>query len=111
MTKDEEAKAAADKAAADKAAADKAAADKAAADKLPELKLYGRAGAGFSLYGNGFGPSGSLTVGGVAVTSITRWDDGNVRGTLPDGAKGEVVLTPGNGAPVRRGVFPVKVDE
>lgn len=57
----------------------------------------------FCIYDAGLGSSGTLTIGGTAV-EISRWDEKNIRGVIPEGVKGDVVLTTEHG--VRRGVFP-----
>ncbi len=105
----------AEKAAADKAAEDKKAAEanekqlladqKAAAEELAKtpVVVVGRAGGAFSIDGPGLGSSGILTIGGRQVVT-TRWDDRSVRGILPAGIKGDVVLS--NAAGTRKGVFP-----
>jgi hypothetical protein len=96
-------KSAEDKEAADQIAADqKAAADEAA--KQPVV-IVGAAGGPFNVGGSGFGGSkGSLVIGGRAV-HITRWNDTSIKGTLPLGVKGDVVLTTAEGQ-VRHGKFP-----
>ena len=83
---------------AEEAAAKKDAEDKKAADG--PIYIEGLAGEVFNVRGDGFGASGSMTVGGTPV-KITRWDDKNIRGTLPADAKGAVSI---NGKD--RGVFP-----
>lgn len=108
-----DAKAAADKAAAEaQAAADKAAAEQALADqkalaeeqsKMPVI-VHGTAGGPFSIDGTGFGGSGTLTIGGRTIQTV-RWEDRTIRGTVPPGTRGEVVLTTASGV-VRKGTFP-----
>lgn len=116
-------KAAADKAATDKAAADKAAADKRAGEQQAKDQRAGaeelaktpvivvgdaKLGGPFSISGSGFGGSkGTLTIGG-RVFDTTRWNDVSVKGQLPPGVRGDVVLTTSSG--VRRGVFPHPVE-
>lgn len=52
----------------------------------------GRIGGAFGVDGEGFGSSGTLTVGGQHVPT-TRWTDKNIRGTLSQHVKaGEVVI-------------------
>lgn len=104
--------------AADKAAADKLAAEQTRAreeqikkDQLAqaqqknseEIRIVGVAGGPFNITGAGFGASGTLTVGGREIPT-TRWDDNSIRGTLPPGVKGAVVLKTSSGE--RKGTFP-----
>ena len=110
MTPEEKAaadKAAADKAAADKAAADKAAADKKAADEANKEPVIvvgdSKLGGPFNIRGEGFGNSGTLTIGGVPIKT-SRWDDRVIKGVTPPGLSGDVVLTGAFG--VRKGTFP-----
>lgn len=114
-----DARATADKAAADaRVAADKAAAadqkaaeqqmladQKAAANELLKTPVIiaGTAGSAFSIDGPGLGDSGTLTIGGRVIPT-TRWEDRTIRGQLPQGVRGDVVLTTPTG--VRKGVFP-----
>lgn len=70
--------------------------------------LVGVPGGPFNIRGSGFGPSGSLTVGGKAITTISRWDDKDIRGTLPKDTVGEVVLQPSNSQTAFRGHYPTK---
>lgn len=79
--------------------------DAAEVDRM-KIVLSGLSPGVFCINGSGFGPSGSLTIGGVAITNITRWEDETVRGALPAGMKGQVVLTPSNGKPTRYGHYP-----
>lgn len=126
-----EATTAAEKAAADKTAADKAVADAnnkvaaataavneeqakkdqlAAADQRANepVVVIGRAGMAFTIDGPGLGSGGTLTIGGRPIPT-TRWDDRSIRGTLPPGVSGDVVLN-ANGV-TRRGTFPTPVHE
>ena len=126
-----EEKAAADRAAADKAAIDtKAAADNAAIDKAgvdakaneeriaaeqraaadarnaePVIVIGdAKLGGPFTIDGPGLGNSaGSLIIAGQVVKT-TSWTDLHIKGTVPAGLKGEVVLTTDSG--VRHGTWP-----
>jgi hypothetical protein len=68
--------------------------------------VQGNPGFRFTINGAGFGPSGTLTIGGKRITTIDRWDDENVRGDMPADAKGAVVLVPSNGGKTWTGVYP-----
>lgn len=107
------AKAKADKDAADKAVTERAQKDAEAAQTEQQraqaeayakevVEISGGPGA-FVIYGHGFGSSGSLTVGGREIKT-TSWSDTRIKGTLPEGVKGDVVLTTPSG--VRKGVYP-----
>lgn len=99
-------KTAAEKTTQDTAAAQKAAADIAVANKTLAEKpvvVVGTDGGPFNIDGEGFGSSGTLTIGGQQIKT-TRWNDKSIKGTLPKGVKGAVVLQTGSG--VRHGVFP-----
>jgi hypothetical protein len=56
-----------------------------------------------SITGEGFGMQGSLTIGGVVIKT-TRWTDRSIKGVIPAGVRGAVVLTTAGG--VRHGTFP-----
>lgn len=60
-------------------------------------------GGPFSISGTGFGTQGVLTVAGEAV-KITRWTDHSIKGDMPAGLKGDVVLKVAKG--IRRGQWP-----
>lgn len=68
--------------------------DKAAAANVKKSAFIfaGRAGEPFSVSGEGFGSSGSLTIGGTPIET-SRWNDRSVKGFVPVGAKGAIVLT------------------
>lgn len=57
----------------------------------------------FTIAGPGLGSKGRLTIGGFEIAT-TRWDDRSVRGEIPLGLAGEVVLTTVEGT-VRKGVY------
>lgn len=82
------------------AAAQRKAADAATSDE--PVVIQGGPGA-FAIYGRGFGGDGSLVIGGHVVKT-TSWTDTRIKGELPEGVKGDVVLTSSSG--VRRGVYP-----
>lgn len=112
-TKAEKAKADADKAQADKVAADQKlynetveADQKAREEELARqpINVVGSTmGGPFTIGGVGFGSSGTLTIGGREIPT-TRWDDNQIRGVLPPGVKGDVVIKTGSGE--RHGTFP-----
>ena len=58
--------------------------------------ISGNPGWEYSIKGSGFGTAGSLTIRGIAIP-VERWDDENVRGHMPIGAKGDILLTPSRG--------------
>jgi len=60
------------------------------------IEIHGNPGWEYSIKGSGFGTAGSLTIKGIAIPT-ERWDDENVRGHMPIGAKGEILLTPSRG--------------
>lgn len=61
------------------------------------------AGGAFGIVGEGFGTSGTLTIGGRPIPT-TLWTDKDIRGMLPvDLQPGEVVV---HGATVQKGVWP-----
>jgi hypothetical protein len=62
--------------------------------------IVGLPGEAFNIRSAGLGSLGNMSIGGVPV-KITRWDDNQIRGVLPAGAEGTVML---NG--VARGVYP-----
>lgn len=102
----EEQKAADDKKKAEKDAAE--AAKKMPPERVAELSqqpvvIVGGPGV-FNINGPGLGKSGRLTIGGHDVPT-TRWEDRTVRGEIPDGLKGEVVLETSDGV-IRKGVYP-----
>jgi hypothetical protein len=102
MTPEEyKAKTAADKANEAQLAADQRA--KAAHVNAQEVVIVGVEGSAFNINGVGFGGSGLLTIGGRPIPT-TKWDDTKIRGQLPYGVAGAVVLTTSTG--VRHGVFP-----
>lgn len=69
--------------------------------KEPVVIVADETGGQFNIRGAGFGGSvGNMTVGGVPV-KVTRWDDSQIRGVLPAGVEGPVMI---NG--VARGTFP-----
>ena len=85
------------------------------------IHINGNPGWEYSIKGAGFGTAGSLTINGIAIP-FERWDDENVRGHMPIGAKGDILLTPSRGRllktasgdnpaeyapapPVRKGVY------
>lgn len=72
-----------------------------------EVVIQGNPGWKFSISGYGFGPSGTLTIGGQRITTIDRWEDTGIRGDMPADAKGAVVLTPSNGGKTLTGVYPL----
>ena len=90
------------KAAEDQAAKDKLAADAANAKK--SVIIVGRSGGAFNIDGEGFGNSGTLTIGGRQIT-LTAWQDTRVKGQLPVDVRGAVVLQTESGI-VRHGVYP-----
>lgn len=96
----------------DQKAAKKAEADKAAKQRLVEraaefskipIVIVGDNSA-FNIDGPGLGVGGRLTIGGHDIHT-TRWEDRTIRGQIPEGVKGEVVLTSTDGI-VRKGVYP-----
>lgn len=104
----EEQKAAADKAVLDKKNEAKIAADqRLAAEELSKIPVVvvgdEKLGGPFSIHGSGYGSSGSLTVGGRLIPT-TKWTDNTIKGQIPAGVKGAVVLTTAKG--VRHGTFP-----
>lgn len=63
------------------------------------------AGSAFGIVGEGFGGSGSLTIGGRPIAT-TLWTDKDIRGILPIDLKpGEVIVTGSTGV-VQKGVWP-----
>lgn len=93
-------------------------ADKVAADKLQqqqrlaaeqqntaEVRIVGQPGGPFSIDGADFGQPGELLIGGVRI-DVTRWNDNSIKGVLPRGIKGDVLLKTSTG--VRRGTYPPK---
>jgi len=60
------------------------------------IVIHGNPGWEYSIKGSGFGTAGSLTIAGIAIPT-ERWDDENVRGHMPIGAKGPILLTPSRG--------------
>ena len=70
--------------------------------KTDPVEIVGGPGP-FAIYGTGFGDGGTLTVGGVVIKT-SRWADYNIKGVLPEGAKGPIVLTTPSG--VRHGTYP-----
>lgn len=70
-----------------------------------DVVIAGNPGFKFSISGAGFGPSGTLTIGGQRIPT-TRWDNENIRGDMPADAKGDVVLVPSNGGKTWTGVYP-----
>jgi hypothetical protein len=102
MTPEEyRAKEAADKKVEAQIAADQVA--KAAHVNAEAVVIVGAGGSAFNINGVGFGGSGLLTIGGRPIPT-TSWTDTKIRGALPYGVKGAVVLTTSSG--VRHGVFP-----
>ena len=107
----EEQKAAESQAALVKRLAERVAAEKRAEDLANAKKpvvIEGGPGA-FCIYGPALGTAGTLTINGVYIKT-TRWDDLSVRGVLPEGLRGEIVLTRADGV-VRKGVYKVQASE
>lgn len=90
-----------------KAAAQVEADQRVAAEALSKVEVVvsGDAvlGGPFNIYGDHFGPRGTLRIGDREIT-IGRWDDNVIGGSLLPGTKGAVVLTTSKG--VRHGTFP-----
>jgi hypothetical protein len=64
-----------------------------------------KGGGPFTILGDEFGTEkGTLTIGGQSV-KITSWAEGRIKGELPTGVKGDVVLSTTNGT--RHGKWPV----
>lgn len=70
------------------------------------LVISGWSGGVLHIRGKGFGIGGSLTIGGHNITT-TKWDDDDIRGTVPVGVKGAVIITARDGT-VQKGTFPHK---
>ena len=96
----------------DKRVADNAAREKAAKQRSQEravefskqpIEIVGD-GLAFNINGPGLGLPGRLTIGGQDIPT-TRWEDRTVRGQIPEGVRGEVVLMSGDGI-VRKGHYP-----
>lgn len=68
--------------------------------------ISGWSGGVLHIRGKGFGIGGSLTIGGHNITT-TKWDDDDIRGTVPVGVKGAVIITARDGT-VQKGTFPHK---
>lgn len=87
--------------------------DKKDAQDLAEAKAWSldplvvegdaKNGGAFSITGEGFGTQGSLTIAGEVIKT-TRWTDRSIKGTLPAGLSGDVVLKTAKGT--RRGKWP-----
>lgn len=78
--------------------------DAVVADAKKPVVIVGRPGGAFNIDGVGFGGSGQLTIGGRVIVT-TSWRDTRIKGQIPEGISGAVVLTTDSG--VRHGVFPV----
>lgn len=59
-------------------------------------------GGPFTIYGSGFGASGTLVIGGHAI-EVTRWSDTRIKGSTRPGIAGEVIINTPSGQ--RRGTF------
>lgn len=70
-----------------------------------EVVIIGAAPGPFNIEGSGFGDSGQLAIGGVAVPT-TKWSDTKIKGQLPAGISGIVELRTPTG--VRTGLFGAK---
>lgn len=85
-----------------KALAEKKRTEIAAETAKKPIEIIGGPGP-FNIVGPGLGDNGRLTIGGIEIAT-TRWGDKSVRGQIPEGLEGEVVLTTTSGM-VRKGVY------
>ncbi len=91
-------------------AADIALAKAAQANRGP-LVISGHPGGPFNIEGSGFGdgtpskPGGLVIIGGRVVPT-TSWTDTTIKGQLPVGVQGSVLVQP-TGKPEQKGVYPM----
>lgn len=70
---------------------------------LPELTASGVAGGRITINGSGFGPSGTVTVGGAQIKTL-GWSTTRIEGLLHDGVHGGEVCVHVDDKTVRRGM-------
>ena len=85
-------------------AEDKATATPAASKN--DIVVVGAAGFNFNIRGEGFGAAKGVLTIGTFPALISIWTDTLIKGLLPVGCKGEVVLITATGT-IRKGTFPV----